>query len=247
VTVIVPSQEFAIPGARPYRAPPGSVTDAQWVSHLAKHPLGALASPWNREALHELTPPVATEADRQAFIRFIRNGIANDRPCGVASFTGANTQATAAPLACGTSCPRALVTQCHNELGAVSARYAALVDALLASVVDGVEVPRNEAFAAILRSATPTRSLEGLVVFAVGIRPNSSYTDVIARLTRFDGVRVDFYVNNRTLAWRTTLRIFPRSATAAARNLVEVPRDDSMSATFVLSRSWWQRQQVPQR
>lgn len=247
MSVIVPSRAFAIPTATPYRAPPCSVPDNQWVAHLAKHPLGALYSPWNREALDELAPPVATEADRQAFVSFIRRGLAERRSCGVAAFTGAAMQAADAPLACTASCPSTLVTECRDQLSAVSARYAALVDDLLVAIADGVEVPRAKAVAAIVQSATPTRSLEGLVVFAVGIRANSSYTDTVARLLRFDGVRVDFYVNGRTLAWRTTLRNFPRSVTAAARNLADVPHDDSMSATVVLSRSWWQRQQVPQR
>lgn len=247
MSVIVPSREFAIPTREPFVAPPHRVADAQWVSHLAKHPLGALASPWSVEALDKLAPPIATEADRLSFIQFIRNGLANRRPCGVAAFTGAATQKPDATLACGTNCPSRLVTECRHQLHAVSTRYATLVDDLLHSVVDGVEVPRAKAVAAIVQSARPNRSIDGLVVFAVGIRPSSRYTDVIARLTRFDGVRVDFYVNDRTLVWRTTLRNFPRSVTAAVRGLAEVPRDDSTSATFVLSRSWWQRQQVPQR
>ena len=51
----------------------------------------------------------------------------------------------------------------------------------------------------------------------------------------------------RSLPRRTTVRRIPRSPTAAARQLLDFPRDDSMSATVLVARSWWQRQQVPNR
>ncbi|MDP3277928.1 MAG: hypothetical protein Q8Q09_22275 [Deltaproteobacteria bacterium] len=251
MSVTVPSREFRLPTNPTLVASPLVLNVRPWVGHIVKHPLGALESPtqWNAEGFDRLDPPVVKASERDAFVTFVQDSNARGGACGVPSICDpvSGEAQLEQPLPCFGVCPSVLVLGCRQQLSALSDRYAALVDELLASVSDGVVVPRAKAFAAIARAATPAGTLDGLAVLAVGVRINSSYTDVVAKVSRADGVRVDFYVRSRTLRWRTTMRRIPRSPTAAARQLLDVPRDDSMSATVLVARSWWQQQQVPNR
>lgn len=249
MSATVPSREFRLPTTPPLVASPEVIEVRPWVAHIVKHPLGALESPtrWNVEGFDRLAPPIVTPTERDAFVAFVRDRAARGGACGIPSLCDPTIGEARLeqPLPCYGACPSALVRGCRQQLSALSDRYAALVDAMLASVSDGVVIPRAQAFSSIARAATPGGTLDGLAVFAVGLRINSSYTDVVAKVSRADGVRVDFYVRNRTLRWRTTVRRIPPSPTAAVRDLLDVPRDDSMSATVIVARSWWQRQQVP--
>lgn len=251
MSAIVPSKAFVLPTRPPLRASPTAIADRPWVAHLAKHPLGAYAlhqrKPWNAEGFDALTPPTIEPAERERFLSYIRDTASRGGACGVREFAQAPARGSDGKIACYAECPTALVRGCNETLRAVSDRYRALVDELLDALVDGVEVPRCVLSATITRGLLRQRSLSGLVILATGVKQRSTFSEDIAQLNRFDGVRISFYLDRSSLRWRTTFRCAPRSPTAAVRTLLDVPRDESMSATFLVARPWWQQQQVPLR
>lgn len=247
----VPSREFVLPTSPTLIAKPTVVTDRRWMAHLAKHPLGANAlhqrKPWNDEGFDQLSPPTVVHDEREQFLALIRDANSRGGACGVREFASDPIETSDGEIACYEACPEALVRGCNHAVRAVGDRYRALVDDSLAALVDGVEVPRALLSATITVGLLRRQSLEGLVLLATGIKHRSTYSDAIAQLNRSDGLRISFYLRGRSLSWRTTFRKVPVSPTAAVRTLLEVPRRESVSATFLVARPWWQQQQVPLR
>jgi hypothetical protein len=115
-----------------------------------------------------------------------------------------------------------------------------------------VDHDERERFLSLIRDADSRGGACGVREFARGPIETSEgepacYSDSVAQLNRSDGLRISFYLRGRSLSWRTTFRKVPVSPTAAVRTLLDVPRDESMSATFLVARPWWQQQQVPLR
>jgi len=251
MSTTVPSKEFVLPTSPPLRASPTAIADRSWVAHLAKHPLGAYAlhqrKPWNAEGFDALTPPTIEHAERERFLAFIRDTASRGGACGVREFAQDPSRSSDGKIACFDECPTKLVRGCNEMLRAVGDRYRALVDELLDALVDGIAVPRGLLSATITRGLLQQRSLSGLVLLATGVKQRSTFCEDVAQINRFDGVRVSFYLNRASLRWRTTFRCAPRSPTAAVRTLLDVPRDESTSATFLVARSWWLQQQVALR
>lgn len=251
MSAVVPSREFVLPTNPPLQAKPTVIDDRPWVAHIAKHPLGAYSlhqrKPWNDEGFDQLSPPTIQHEERERFLSFVRDTVSRGAACGVREFAHPTPRSSDGEIACYNACPGSLVRGCDDAVRPVGDRYRALVDEALSSLVDGVEVPRALLSATITKGLLQQRSLDGLVLLATGIKHRSTYCEDIAQLNRFDGLRVSFYLRGAALRWRTTFRKVPVSPTAAVRTLLDVPRHESMSATFLVARPWWQQQQVPLR
>jgi hypothetical protein len=251
MSATVPSREFVLPTSPTLQAKPTVIADRKWMAHLAKHPLGANAlrqhKPWNDEGFDQLSPPTVDHDERERFLSLIRDADSRGGACGVREFARGPIETSEGQPACYEACPEALVRGCNQAVRAVGDRYRALVDESLAALIDGVEVPRGRLSATITAGLLRRQSLEGLVLLATGIKHRSTYSDSVAQLNRSDGLRISFYLRGRSMSWRTTFRKVPVSPTAAVRTLLDVPRDESMSATFLVARPWWQQQQVPLR
>lgn len=251
MSALVPSREYVLPMRRPLLVKPTVIDDRAWVAHIVKHPLGAWATyqrkPWNSEGFDQLSPPTIQHEERERFLRFVRDTESRGAACGVREFAPVPSRSRHGELACYERCPASLVRTCAEAVRVIGERYRALVDESLAALVDGVEVPRALLSAIITQGLLRQRSLAGLVLLATGIMHRSRYCETVAQLNRFDGLRVSFFLHEATLRWRTTFRVVPVSPTAAVRLLLDVPRDESVSATFLVARSWWKQQQVSLR
>src|SRR5690606_17274759 len=106
-------------------------------------------------------------------------------------------------------CPGELVEACAGVTEGEVTSYLSFVDTLLETVSSEptVEVSHLALHDRVFSALPGSQRLEGLTVFSIRQSP-SQKRGLIARLTSWHGVRVEFYLNRGAeLAWRTLLRV----------------------------------------
>lgn len=244
----LPTKTVALP--RGLTCPSRLVPRDVWLAHLVKHPLGIEAASrlggkgvWNGEGWDRLTPPVVGTDERAALVRNIADLEVDEQHCGVPEFRRGRKASDLDDLACY-RCPETLAAQCSWVLDAPSRAYAAVID----SLISGFEEP---ATAVVSRLGLTTRLIKlisrpaswaALTVLSVGL-DDRSRSNRIARISRADGVRAEFYLRGDSLEWRTTWRKPPVHATEAMSFLLDFARPAPaapLSDLCLVDRLWWE-------
>ena len=251
----IPSRQFELAGG--LVCPPVEVPRDVWQEHVVKHPLGVEAiartrgrDPWNREGWDRVDPPVISEPERAEILRAIAALAMGKLRCEVPEIRGKKGGSEGDRLACSV-CPPPIVVRCGELLGppaAVGGRYAAVVDTLLATLANdtGTRVEAARFHEAVGRLWRTPEKLTGLVVLTVGLDARSQ-TRPIVRVSRDDGVRAEFYLEEpKRMRWRTMYRDQAEVRSAAQRiNFLRkvpmpAPRLGPVSDMCVVPRHWWE-------
>lgn len=225
-----------------------------WQAHVLKHPLGvhrrvALDGkplPWNCEGWETLVPPVITAGRRDHLIARIASlgigGLACEVP-EVRRRRVASSQTEIECYDCGPPLVAACASACRDD--AVSGSYAETIVRLLTGMQEGaaVVVERARLTRTLLRMfRAGLDAFRELTVLTVGVADRGSQP--IARLSRGDGVRVEFYRSGTVLRqWRTAHRTPPVHVNASIGFLLDMARQGSggpLSDLCVVARPWWE-------
>lgn len=208
-----------------------------WQDHVIRHVFGTEAlfgdqrpgpRPWNAEGWDRLLPPVITADQRPKLVEQILALEVNGARCRVPrlpreSYAG---EPPAGWQACQ-ECPVLLATKCEGTTLQVDTKYRDVVDELLGTLsgTDGKIVSRTDLLRNLVKMwRTPAR-LAGLVVLSAGLANNERA--IIARASRWDGVRVEFYLQGAVLKWRTTWREVPGGTPRQISFIAEFPEAPS--------------------
>lgn len=251
----VPSKDVRLAGG--LVCPPNEVDRAVWQEHVVKHLLGVNAiarsggrDPWNVEAWDRLEPATVTEGERVDLVRAIAALAEGKLRCEVPELRGKKAGSDPERLACH-DCQPPVVVQCDrllNGAGGVGERYRGVTESLLAEVgVDaGVQVPALSFHQTLHRLWRTPEKLVGAVVLTIGLEDRRAARPV-ARISRHDGVRAEFYFEEPDrLRWRTTYREFAKTRSPAQQIsfLGDVPRPapglGRVSELCVVARRWWE-------
>lgn len=220
-----------------------------WHLHLIRHPLGlhrqtdsdGRPRPWDIEGWTAIAPPVITDEERGRILDMLGRFEVAGEHCGVPEVRGQ------APLGsswgCET-CPNPVLTHCEETLGTtipVGARYAAIVEDSLRTMMGAVERDRGSVFRALWRHARRPEALSAFAVMSVGLGGTRGDLPV-ARINRGDGVRVEWTRSHANLAWRTTYRTPDRDTSRYLRFLLDLahPSGDRLSEICLVTRHWWE-------
>jgi hypothetical protein len=249
----LPARTIDLPAG--LRCPSYDVAQAPWLAHVVKHPLGIGAlmgrppgTTWNREGWDELVPPVIDPTERERLVRNIAGLDVDDRRCAVPEMRGATDASSPEALACYT-CPRTLASQCAWLLDDVSKAYAAVAASMVEAfdVRASVAVPRAAMLRALTRLFWRPDTWQTLALLSVG-RDARQGAQHVARISRADGVRAEFYLAQTTLRWRTTWRSPPAHAGQAMSFLLDFPATSppatQLSDLCLVDRLWWERHGV---
>jgi hypothetical protein len=258
----VPSRSFSvhIAGGQAIACLPRELGLQVWQAHVIKHPFGlrSLMTPslardervWTTDGWHETSPPVITPELRRemaAAIVTLRDGEAS---CRVPRLTAERFRGEVPPdwEACY-RCPDGLARACSQITEPVGDAYRDVIDATIAALDgDAGEVIGRGDLAPWL---WPSRGadlraraarLDGLAVMTFGWRRTREATLSIARVNRWDGIRTDFYFDQRGLVWRTTYRVPPRNYGHLVGFLLQYaelpPHPAALSDIAVVPRQW---------
>jgi hypothetical protein len=196
--------------------PAARVTQA----HVIKHPFGMGAiharsalqrRRWNEEGWDSLAPPVVSVEQRRATVSQILELRVDGDRCAVPKLaneelggqppTDAYSGATGASEPCYV-CNAALSMRCCVLTKPVAAAYSSLVAARVGQLHErAVWVARDELSRRLGRCARAGERLRGLVVLTLG-----GERGLGARLSCWDGVRIEFYRTSSALTFRTAYR-----------------------------------------
>lgn len=246
----LPSTDIALAGG--LTCPAAVIPRAQWIAHVVKHPLGLTAlarsrtNEWNGEGWDRLSPPVIAVAARDAVVHDIASLEIRGARCGVPEFQSARDASDLDRLACLT-CPAPLAEQCERVLEETSRAYATVIQSLLEGFVAeaAIAVRREEFSRRLMRALARRQPWTSLSVLTVGLDDRSK-SSVIARISRGDGVRAEFYLRDTTLAWRTTWRKPPAHANEATSFLLDHAQPHPrapLSDLCLVDRRWWEHSQ----
>ena len=247
----LPAADVTLAGGLTF--PAAVISRAQWIAHVVKHPLGlnALArsrtkGAWNAEGWDQLSPPVISTTARDAVLRDITSLEIDGARCGVPEFHRARDGSDLGRLACVT-CAAPLAERCEQILEETSQAYAAVIQSLVEGfVADAAIAVRREEFARrLMQALARRRPWTSLSVLTVGL-DDRSQSSLIARISRGDGVRAEFYVRGTALAWRTAWRRPPAHAAAATSFLLDHARPHPrapLSDLCLVDRRWWEHSQ----
>lgn len=251
----LPSQEFLLSGG--LVCPTNEVDRAVWQEHVVKHPLGVNAiatsggrASWNLEGWDRLEPPTITESERVELVREIAALADGKLRCEVPEFRGKKAGSDPDSLACLT-CQAPVVVRCDKVLNGpakVGERYRDVTESLLAqlTVEAGVQVTVATFHEALHRLWRTPEKLTEAVVLTVGLDARQA-VHAVARISRGDGVRAEFYFERPDrLRWRTTYREFVKTQTGPEKIsfLMQGPRPapalGRVSELCVVARRWWE-------
>ena len=232
MTARVPSREYK-PGGQ-LRCPPREIAVRAWQAHLIKHPFGmnALMSPrlnggkrqWNEEGWDVTVPPVITAGTRADLVQKIESLRVAGAVCKVPRLSNESYggDVPADWEACY-RCSAELATECASSTKSIGDAYSRVVDETL-GLLDGgfgAVVSRADLSRSVWQAvATPTK-LTGLAVLTLGCtRARDSYR-LVARISRWDSMRVEFTLDGSDMRWRTTYRNSQRSLGALLTFLMD--------------------------
>lgn len=221
-----------------------------WLAHVVKHPLGLDALSrrdgprrWNDEGWDQLQPPVIPASERDGLVKNIASLEVNGARCEVPEFRTKRAVSDLNDQACY-RCPNEVAGQCSWVLDGVSRAYAGVIESMLSGFAapDTVVVPRVELTLRLMRKLTRPEAWRDLTVLSVGT-DDRAQRSVIARISRADGVRAEFYLRGTQLEWRTTWRKPPPNPGAAMSFLLDFPQvapSVLLSESCVVQRLWWE-------
>jgi hypothetical protein len=250
--VKLPARDYMLVGG--VSCPSATIDAPVWQAHVVKHPLGvhgqlhgAKPAPWNLEGWDQTVPPVMAAESRPKLAAAIGTIWRDSAGCGVPELTGGTAQGTDVQATCK-ACPRGVLAQCDrlcNEEYPVGRLYASATESLLADVEEGAGavVTREAVTTAVMKRLGKPSAWDGLTVFTVGVAKSDRRTP-IARILRADGLVAEFYLNGRTLRWRTTRRSAETGPFARASFLTDMaiplPSLGALSDVCVVPRHWWE-------
>lgn len=251
----VPSRDFSLAGG--LLCPSIEIERGVWQEHVVKHPLGVNAiarsagrDAWNYEGWDQLAPAVVTETERAELLKAIGGLVEGKIRCEVPELRGKKTGSNLERLACR-DCEVPVVARCDKLINApdhVGVRYAAATESLLADLATdaGVQIEPARFHQALHRYWRSPETLAGVVVLTVGLEERRAARP-IARISRGDGVRAEFFLEEpNRLRWRTTYRALEQTRTGPQRfgYLIDVPRPvpglGPLSETCLVARRWWE-------
>lgn len=250
----LPSREYVMPAG--FHCSPTEILPEVWQDHVVRHPLGiestARGAPWNREGWDRTKPQVISQQRRDRLVAAIAKLRAGAQRCLVPEFSGVAAR-IAADRVCMRCTPDLLgscVRLCHEH--EVGTHYATVVEAMLQAVEDGAgEVVTRRQLTMRFMSTAGTRKPDArIVVMSWGVIAAGRTDRLVARLSRSDGTRAEFYLDptRQLRQWRTTYRkdVTQRPTTlgaAYALFLLEFPRVapvfGELSDWCVVARAWW--------
>jgi len=246
----VPARTIELPGG--LRCPAYDVAQAPWLAHVVKHPLGLGAvagrppgTPWNREGWGTLALPVIDPAERDRLARNIAGLDVDGHQCAIPEMRGAPGASDPDRLACYV-CPHTLASQCAWVLDDVSKAYASVTTSLVEAfdAASSVAVPRASMFKTLARKLPRYDAWASLSLLSVGLDARQGSRQ-IARISRADGVRAEFYLSHGELRWRTTWRHPPVNHSQAMSFLLDfatpAPTTSPLSENCLVARLWWER------
>lgn len=249
----IPSKDFLLTGG--LVCPTHEVDRAVWQEHLVKHLLGVGAiarsggrDPWNLEAWDRLEPAAITERERVDLVRKIAALAEGELRCEVPELRGKKAGSDPERLACR-DCQAPVVVHCDrllNAPGGVGARYRSVTESLLAElgVEASLQVPALAFHQTLHRLWRTPEKLAGALVLTIGLEDRRAARP-IARISRHDGVRAEFYFEEPDrLRWRTTYRESAKTALRQISFIGDVPRPapglGRVSELCVVARRWWE-------
>lgn len=249
----IPSRQWRF--AEDLHADPLEISAQVLQAHLIKHPFGmsALMTPrvgggarrWNDDGWDALSPPVITLEQRRSLTASIGALVVDGASCQLSRLPKEEYGGEAPDRweACP-RCPTGLAEACKVVTYDAALAYRAVIDDTLALLagIDGEVVARSVLRAHIPPFAKPDE-LVGAAIMTLGQVGHPAKT--VARINRWDGVRVELYVGGRQLRWRTTYRR-PASQQNPVTQLLDFPRDPAdlrlpLSGKCIVSRPWWER------
>lgn len=223
-------------------------------AHLTKHVFGTGvvrgtvsardgSGGWGYEGWSRLQPAVITDDVRRALVERVLSLEVLGSTCGATDLQHESwSPERRRPDSPCRDCGSELARECEQVTQDVGLRYAQLVDELLEPLRrdKGLLVPRAELD---VRLTEPLP--DGLVVLSAGALGSTGQPGV--RISRLDGVRVEFTRRGTTLRWRTTYRdefevSFERvSFMGEFLSELHLATRDSLSGRCVVPRLWWER------
>jgi len=251
----LPSRDLRLAGGLLCPATP--IERSVWLEHVTKHPLGVSAiarsrgrDAWNLEGWDRLAPPVISEPQRAELVKGLAGLSEGKQRCEVPEVRGKKSGSDPDRLACR-DCTVPIIARCEQLMhveGGVGQQYAAVIESLLLAVDEGqgLEVAPAKFQQAVHRLWRSPSDLDGLVVLTVGLDDRRAARP-IARLSRHDGVRAEFYLEEpNRLRWRTAYRNFvmTRTGPQVVSFLGDVarpaPKLGRVSDLCVVPRRWWE-------
>jgi hypothetical protein len=246
----VPSTHLRLAGG--LNAPVQEIRPEVFQAHLVKHVLGiayvAKKLPWQREGWHVLDPQVVNESSRTSVMGLLMAMRHAGASCAVPEIAGTRGRSDPDDLACY-RCGGGLALECQRISSAgdgPGARYTAVTEALLAALSEpnAIAVRRAQFSNALVPLWGKPDTLASLVVLTVGVADRNA-RQAVARVTREDGVRAEFYLDGKTLRWRTTYRELPSTAPVRISYLLDFARPpdvpNALSDLCLVPRPWWER------
>ena len=252
--VRLPKRTFTLPLG--FGCSPSEISHGVWQHHIVKHPLGihGKPAPWDHEGWDRTKPPVITQRRRKDLVEAIGALRVGSSRCLVPEFVGARPPVIEPDRSACDRCLRevrdACTRLCHEQ-DEVGTRYQAMVDALLEAVENGELVRRTEFITRVMAKAGARTADERIAVMSWGFADDGS-NKLIARISRGDGIRVEFYLKpdrcKQLDAWRTTYREHLAGGLAKlgsphARFLNKfpevAPHFGAMSDRCIVARTWW--------
>lgn len=244
---------------------PGNVEDAHVQDHLIKHPFGMRSligsqgpgrRVWDQEGWDRTDPPVLDLPERRRLAGRIKELSAGGHRCRVPRLSSEEFGGPA--VASGEQefdfclrCEELLATSCRGLCSDLARGYLAATEDVL-RLLDGDQgelVSRPALMEAALGLAcTDPASLDGLHVLWLGWQGYER--DVfVARLTAWSGTRVELYVNEGFLRWRTTYRQGRPDSRSRLTFVLDAPARrvpfgqpiSLASDSCLVPRPWWQR------
>lgn len=248
----VPRRSFQFPGF--VGCPVREVEPREFQGHLTKHVFGAGvvrgtvftnggSSRWDYEGWSRLEPAVITDALRRELVEQVLSLEVLGESCGATDLSCESSSPQLARIhsPCR-GCGGDLAQRCEETTRDVGSRYAQLVEDLLEPVRrgNGVLMPRTELDVRLCDLRLP----DDLVVLSAGALRKTGQLGV--RVSRADGVRVEFTRNGSTLRWRTSYRdefqakFEQVSFVGDLLSEVGLASRDSLSGKCVVPRLWWE-------
>jgi len=228
--------------------PEADIEAGAWQAHLLKHPLGFGAllrypgiKSWNAEGWDRLEPPVITESRREALVKAIAS-LPGCRFPEIRGGAGSNPD----KLPCY-QCHGKTLAECQRLFGfgdpLVSGAYADVALSMLESLSSEKAVAVDRA-AVCRRAISLWRSPEALDGLTVGSAGADHDDRLFLTVSRYDGVRTEFYLEASALKWRTTYRELRATSPRRLVFLLDMNPPDIRAGTLsdqcIVPRHWWE-------
>lgn len=249
----IPSRSHQLAGL--VDCPSREVEPRMFQDHLTKHVFGAgvirgsvhtrgEVPQWDHEGWSRLEPAIITAEMRRDLVHRVLSLDVLDASCDATDLHHEVwSPATATDRIPCRECSADLARMCEDTTRDVGRRYAQLVDDVLDPLRrrNGVVVSRAELDVRLAEPPLPPR----LVVMSSGALRSTNQRGV--RVSRADGVRVEFSRQGTTLRWRTTYRdefqaLFEQVGFVGDFLSEDgLATRDSLSGNCVVPRLWWER------